>query len=168
MPPASSRLVLKVETLTQDAISPYGEIIESPELPYQRNLYTPWLGSQRASMTPRLHVNRLPSNHLPHVVTTLERHLWSAQIFLPLDVARFLVIVAPASHSPDPDLTAAHAFVAPGNVGILYRAGVWHAGATVLDRSGSFAVLMWRNDTADDEEFRKLSTPLEICGPETP
>ena len=161
--PATAGIVLPVEPLTRDAFFPFGERIEAPELAHQRNHYTAWLGSGRASMTPRLHVNRVACLDLPHIVTTLERHPWSAQIFLPLDVARYLVVVAPAGSSSEPDLSAARAFVAPGNVGVVYRAGTWHAGASVLDRPGSFGVLMWRNDTADDEEFLTLSQPLEIC-----
>jgi ureidoglycolate lyase len=96
------------------------------------------------------------------IIDTLEQHPHSAQIFLPLDVARYLIVVAPSDELGNPDLAHSEAFLAPGNVGIVYRPGVWHAGAAVLDRPGSFGVLMWRNDTADDEVFRQLSTSLRV------
>ncbi len=42
---------------------------------------------------------------------------------------------------------------ARGNRGVAYRAGLWHAKAAVLDRSGSSAVLMGRDG---DGEFRTI------------
>jgi ureidoglycolate lyase len=49
-------------------------------------------------------------------------------------------------------------------MGVIYRAGVWHAGAAVLDRPGSFAVLMWRCGDDGDDEFRAIP-PLGIEAP---
>jgi ureidoglycolate lyase len=109
-------------------------------------------------MKPRLHVNLIRPSVLPCVVDTLERHPYSSQIFIPLDVSRYILVLAPDG----PDITRAQAFLAPGNVGIVYRAGVWHAGAKVLDRSGSFAVMMWRNDSPDDEELITLPLAIEL------
>jgi ureidoglycolate lyase len=148
---------MKLTPLTEAAIAPFGAIIQPPAETGVRNFYTSWLGSERCGMTPRLHVNLVQPSPLPYSIDTLERHPHSAQIFIPLDVERYIIVVA-----PDPDLTRAQAFLAPGNVGIVYKQGVWHAGATVLDRPGSFTVLMWRNDTPDDEEFISLPHPIQI------
>ena len=51
------------------------------------------------------------------------------------------------------DVSRALAFLAAPDQGITYRMNVWHHGLTVLDRPARFAVLMWRNGTASDEEF---------------
>jgi ureidoglycolate lyase len=148
--------------LTAEALAPFGSIVVAPANASDRSLYTQWLGSERVGMTPRFHVNLLLPAELPYTVQVLERHVYSAQFFVPLDVARYVVVVAPTANDGTPDLAGVRAFLAPANVGVVYAPGTWHAGATVLERPGSFAVLMWRNDSADDEEFLTLESPLEI------
>jgi ureidoglycolate lyase len=153
---------VRLTALTESAIAPFGAMIQAPAKAGERNFYTQWLGSERAGMTPRLHVNLVPEVKLPYVINTLERHPYSAQIFIPLDVSRYVVVVAPSSADSGPDVENVRAFVVPGTVGIVYRAAVWHAGASVLDKPGSFSVMMWRNDSADDEEFVSLEQPVQL------
>ncbi|MDE1161487.1 MAG: ureidoglycolate lyase [Acidobacteriaceae bacterium] len=126
---------------------------------------TEWLGSELKDATPRLHVNFVVPTALPHSVTLLERHPHAAQIFVPLEASQYLIVVAPSLADGSPDLAGAQCFVAPGNVGVVYRANTWHAGATALDSKAHFAVYMWRNDRSDDE-FITLSEPLEIIAPD--
>jgi len=148
--------------LTAAAFAGFGAVIEAPVEAGGRCEYSDWLGSGRAGMAARLHLNRLEPVALPRLIDTLERHPYSAQVFVPLDVASYVVVVAAADEDGAPDAGSAQAFLAPGNLGIVYAPGVWHAGAAVMERAGSFAVLMWRNDTADDEEFAPLPIPLHI------
>jgi ureidoglycolate lyase len=153
---------MRLVPLTAEAISPFGSIVAAPATTSDRSIYTQWLGSARTGMTPRFHVNLLLPTELPYTIQVLERHVYSAQFFVPLDVANYVVVVAPTANDGSPDLGAVRAFLAPPNVGVVYAPGTWHAGATVLERPGSFAVLMWRNDSADDEEFLTLESPFEI------
>jgi ureidoglycolate lyase len=92
----------------------------------------------------------------------MERHEFSSQTFLPLRVARYLVIVAPNTPDDGPNLSQVCAFVASGRQGVTYRANVWHHGLTVLDSPGEFAVLMWCDGTDRDEEFRTLDQPFTV------
>ncbi|MBV8167875.1 MAG: ureidoglycolate lyase [Alphaproteobacteria bacterium] len=80
-------------------------------------------------------------------------------------MSRYLVIVAPPARDGGPDAGAARAFVATAGQGITYRAGTWHHGMTVLDRGAEFAVVMWRDGTAADEEFVTLPGELVIGVP---
>lgn len=153
---------LRLAPLTAEAITPFGSIIEAPSVAGDRSDYTQWLGSERAGMSARLHINHLLPTALPYNCKVMERHPYSAQLFLPLHVVRYVVVVAPTARDGTPELAAVRAFLAPAHCGVVYAAGVWHAGATVLERPGSFAVLMWRNETADDEEFLTLPSPLQI------
>ncbi len=148
--------------MTDSAIAPFGALIQAPARAGERSFYTQWLGSARAGMTPRLHVNLVPEATLPYVINTLERHPYSAQIFIPMNISRYVVVVAPDGANGVPDVENVRAFVVAGTVGIVYRAGVWHAGASVLDKGGSFSVMMWRNDSADDEEFVSLEQPVQL------
>lgn len=91
-------------------------------------------------------------------MTTVERHPNSSQSFLPVDVARYLIVVWPG----EPDATEPKAFIAgPGDV-ITYNPGVWHHGIVSLDCQGLFASTMWRTRGGVDTEFRKLDVPLSV------
>ena len=147
--------------VTAEALAPFGALIVPPMRPGERAFYSEWLGSASADATPRLHVNLVPRTPLPCLIPRLERHPHSAQIFVPLAVSRYLIVVAPSLANGQPDLDRLQSFVAPGNQGIIYRANTWHAGATSLDGDGHFAVSMWRNDR-DDDEFLPLSEELQI------
>jgi ureidoglycolate lyase len=82
-----------------------------------------------------------------------------------------LIVVCPHAPGGGPDVARAVAFLAAPDQGITYRMNVWHHGLTVLDRPARFAVLMWRNGTASDEEFagrwarwNKLSVSVPTAG----
>ena len=70
------------------------------------------------------------------IVTALERHPYSCQSFTPMgrkaDVA-FIVVVADGDESGmKPDLTTVEAFTVPGDTGVCYDAGLWHAPMAVI------------------------------------
>lgn len=92
----------------------------------------------------------------------MERHEYSSQTFLPLRVARYLVVVAPHDRDDGPDISRARAFIADGQTGITYRPNTWHHGIKVLDEPGEFAVLMWCDGSAGDEEFHTLQHPFTV------
>ena len=106
----------------------------------------------------------LTARALPFTAVEMERHRFSSQTFLPLDVARYLVLVAPNAEGGGPDMARARAFVADGSQGISYAAGTWHHPMTVFDRIGSFAVLTWLDGGPQDEQFVQLAEPVEIGG----
>jgi hypothetical protein len=41
---------------------------------------------------------------------------------------------------------------------------LWHAAFSVLDRRGSYAALIWRDGSVDDEVFFDLPEPLTVTG----
>jgi ureidoglycolate lyase len=144
---------LAVQKLTQSAFAPYGEVLAAPETP-GREYFDSSLASRRADAWPSLSlVLKLPIPRLPIDADLLERHEFSSQTFVPLDVSRWLIVVCPHAPGGGPDVSRALAFLAAPDQGITYRMNVWHHGLTVLDRPARFAVLMWRNGTARDEEF---------------
>lgn len=147
---------------TPEELAPFCGLITPPATPGERVFYTDWLGSTSpTTATARLHVNHVTERQLPSTVARLEKHPYAAQIFLPLEASSYLAVVAPSLVNGLPDLAGALAFEVPGNVGILYRAGTWHAGAIALGGKAHFAVHMWRNDV-DDDVFFELAEPIEI------
>src|SRR5881409_1307590 len=160
------RMKLVAEPLTEKAFAPYGDVLAAPP-EFGRAYFDEGLRTSRATAWPSLsvsHVRPLPS--LPLEARVMERHEFSSQSFLPLDVSRWLVIVAPADADGAPDPSRAVAFLAGPGQGVTYHAGTWHHPLTILDRPGRFAVVMWRDGTSTDEEFRTLTSSFTVEVPD--
>jgi ureidoglycolate lyase len=94
---------------------------------------------------------RMPTPDRPLKSELMERHEFSSQTFVPVDVTRWLIVVAPHAAKGGPDMAGARAFVATGKQGVTYKPNTWHHGLTTLDEPGRFAVFMWRAGTRDEE-----------------
>lgn len=142
--------------------APFGAFIDAPERVGVRRTYSDWLPAV-PGLALQFHTNRVAASPLPLVIDRVERHPHAAQVFVPLDVRRYVVTVMAADAAGAPDPATALAFLMPPTLGVVYRAGVWHAGITVLDREASFAVMMWRG-AATDDVFAAIS-PLRVVAP---
>lgn len=150
------------QPLTIDAFAPYGDVLAAPP-DFGRAYFEKGLQNARVTAWPSLSVaHARPLATLPLHATTMERHEFSSQSFLPLDVSRWLVVVAPSGADGGPDPTGAQAFLVGPGVGITFHMGTWHHSLTPLDRPARFAVFMWRDGTGTDEEFRTLHEPFTV------
>ena len=141
------------ETLTPKAFAPYGDVLAAPD-EFGRAYFDEGLRTSRPTAWPSLSVSRArPLARLPLEATVMERHEFSSQSFVPLDVGRMLIVVAPHAPEGGPDVKRALAFLASSRQGVTYRPNTWHHGATVLDKPARFAVFMWCDGTAGDEQF---------------
>src|SRR5262245_11847495 len=156
---------LVAEPLRAEAYAPYGDVLEAPPEP-GRVYFNGGLGNGRAAATPSLSVAHVrPLAALPLVATQMERHEFSSQSFMPIDVGRWLVIVAPRDGNGGPDAAKARAFLPAPGQGVTYRPNTWHHPLTVLDRPARFAVFMWLEGSKTDEEFVTLGTPFTVTVP---
>ena len=141
------------QPLTQQAFAPYGDVIDVPSEP-GRQYYEDALGNLRPGAHPSLSMSlKTETPDRPLKAELLERHEFSSQTFVPIDVARWLIVVAPHAKAGGPDLSGVQAFIATGRQGVTYKPNTWHHGLTVLDKPGRFAVFMWRDGGKGDEEF---------------
>lgn len=141
------------QPLTREAFAPFGDVIEVPDEP-GRTYYEEALGNLRPAAHPSLSLaHRTETPDRPLTAELLERHEFSSQTFVPINVGRWLIVVAPHAPTGGPDLAGVKAFVATGRQGVTYRPNTWHHGLTVLDKPGCFAVFMWRVGGTGDEEF---------------
>lgn len=143
------------------AFAPYGRFVTAPETPGERAFYSDSLYDRDPQSAAVLHVNQVAQSALPVTANRVERHPHAAQCFFPLDVARYTVVVMPSDAQGLPQPDRALGFVMPGTVGVIYKPGVWHLGATVLDRAGQFVVLMWRGGPLQDDDFRTIA-PISL------
>lgn len=152
---------IALEPLTAEAFAPFGDVLAPPETP-GRIFFDEALANAREQASPSLSISRVaPRAAGPFVATIMERHAFSSQSFVALSAKRWLAIVAPADVDGRPDMARLRAFVAGPEQGVTYRASTWHHPLTVLDAPAIFAVFMWRDGTAGDEEFLDVA-PVTI------
>lgn len=154
-------LVVRLSAPDAEAFAPFGRFVTGPETAGTRSFYSECLHARPDASAPVLHVNNVPQSACPLQVAQVERHPHASQCFFPLDVSRYAVMVIPSDEDGLPRPEHARAFLMPGTTGVIYHPGVWHLGATVLDRPGHFALLMWRGGRHQDDDFRAIP-PLTL------
>jgi ureidoglycolate lyase len=139
------------QPLTPEAFAPFGDVIAMPT-DAGRFYYDDALANLRPAAGASLSVAlKAETPDRPLTSQTMERHEFSSQTFIPVEVGRWLIVVAPHAAAGGPDMAAARAFIADASQGVTYRANTWHHGLTTLDRPGRFAVFMWKAGTQDEE-----------------
>lgn len=148
--------------ITSEAFAPFGDVLHCPANP-GRDYFDAGLANGRPEVSASLSLSHVaPIAEMPLRVTQMERHEFSSQSFVPLDVSRYVILAAPKAGSGGPDFAKARAFLVPGTVGITYRIDVWHHPMVVLDRAGRFAVVMFRDGGPRDEEFVTVPEPFLV------
>jgi ureidoglycolate lyase len=151
----------KLRALTGPDFAPFGEVFEPPPVGQRRHLAASFQ-NMRSHARLDCYINHREPTALPHSVSVMERHAFSSQAFMPLQVSRYVVAAAPTARSGGPDMSNLQTFVAAGDQAVNYRAGIWHCPLIVLDEGGKFVVLMWKDGSAGDEEFVNLAEPLQL------
>ena len=151
---------LKIEPIDAAAFMSFGQLIP-PQAPGEgRQELFEELQNERASARPRLSMATVEPKALPLTAVQMERHVHSSQVFVPVDSAGYLVVVAPHGADGMPDLGKIRAFRVPGDTGLNYRADTWHHPLSALERTGRFAILTFVDGTSADEQFVDL--PQEV------
>ena len=153
---------LVIEPISVQAFAPYGTVVRPPA-DIGRTAYPDALINTRPNARATLSASRAMPKTLPLTGSVMERHRFSSQTFFPLDVARYVVIVAPHGATGMPDMERARALMVPGDTAITYAADSWHHPMIALDRPACFSVLLWRDGTDADMEVVSLDTPFELA-----
>jgi ureidoglycolate lyase len=139
---------------------PFGQLLPPQAPGHGRQELFEELQNERASARPRLSMATVEPKALPLTAAKMERHVHSSQVFVPVDSAGYLVVVAPHGADGMPDLGKIRAFRVPGDTGLNYRADTWHHPLSALERTGRFAILTFVDGTSADEQFVDL--PQEV------
>ncbi|KAF5370869.1 hypothetical protein D9758_001924 [Tetrapyrgos nigripes] len=107
-------------------------------------------------------------------LTTLERHSFTNQAFVPMGsgpgegledpAQRYLVVVAHNGKDDRPDLSTLRAFVASTAQSIVYNTGIWHQPMTVLDKALDFTCVETQigNGGKEDCEIVKVDAGMGL------
>jgi len=146
-------LELIARPLTAEAFAPFGDVVEAPAKP-GRAYFETSLGNLRPEAQPRMWMLRkMPAAGLPLEIKSLERHQFSSQTFVPIEIGRWLVVVAPHAPNGGPDVKRAQAFLPTTLQGVSYKPNTWHSGLFVFDKPARLAVFMWLDESPADEEI---------------
>jgi ureidoglycolate lyase len=97
---------LVIEPISPAAFAPHGSVVRAPA-DIGRSPFYDALENTRPDACPTLSASRALPKTLPLTGTVMERHRYSSQTFFPLDVARYVVIVAPHGAPGRPDMARA-------------------------------------------------------------
>lgn len=158
---------LNLEPLTAEAFKPFGDVIQTEGARHfpinggrterYHDLATVQLEGPDAR--PIVSIFRCEPVTLPLRIDMLERHPLGSQAFMPLADRPYLVVVAEAGD--DPEAGSLHAFLARGDQGVNYHAGVWHHPLLPLEAVSDFLVVD-RAGTGHNCDEVPLRHPVEI------
>lgn len=163
---------LAIEPLTLEGFAPFGSVImaerdaTAPKLVNQGTARRyDWLTALENSRPARARLNLCvfrcaPRSTWPFKVELLEKHPESTQLFVPMNAARYLVLVALEADDA-PDLSTLRAFLATGRQGIAYHPGIWHHPLLALDQETDFACLVHEDGSDDDCRVHTLPTEAQ-------
>lgn len=102
-----------------------------------------------------------PWTRFPVIAESMEKHPCSSQLFVPMKVERYLVVVAPGDDAPDP--LGLRAFVAAPGQGVVYGPNVWHMPLITFGSApAEFVMFVFEDGSADDCVVARLAEPIEI------
>ena len=152
---------LTIETLTQEAFAPFGQVIETEGAEsYFINEGTTTRFHRLATVDEGdggraiISMFRGTPRPQPIAITMLERHPLASQAFMPLSNDDWLIVVA-----EKPEASALRCFRASGVQGVQYAKGVWHHPLLVLVDTQDFLIV----DRDGPENNLEEVTLLQAC-----
>jgi len=159
--------IAKIEPLTREAFAPFGDVIEVSDAVRHFPI--------NAGTTERYHdladiqldaqgraivsIFRAQPRTLPFAITMLERHPLGSQAFMPLHGRPYLVAVAPRGEIFS--ASDVRVFLARGDQGVNYAAGVWHHPLLALGEISDFLIVDRAGPGPNCDE-RDLAEPVTI------
>lgn len=142
-----SERMATIESLTREAFAPFGDVIEASDAArhFPINEGTTERYHDLADIQLDAHGRAIVSlfraqpRTLPFAITMLERHPLGSQAFMPLHGRPYLVAVAPRGDSLRTG--EVRVFLARGDQGVNYAAGVWHHPLLALGAVCDFLVI---------------------------
>ncbi|MEP6827981.1 MAG: ureidoglycolate lyase [Aestuariivirga sp.] len=135
---------MKIEKLTREAFTPFGDVIERDGAELininqnfaQRFNDLAYIDVQNEGGSVNISLAAAMPRPQPIAITMMERHPLGSQIFHPLQNMPWLVLVC----AEPADLSSYRAFHASGEQGINYARGTWHHPLLVLQPQKFFIV----------------------------
>jgi ureidoglycolate lyase len=155
------------ESLSPAAFAAFGDVAERPIDVRRRYLPTSDDRTEDAATFSFWISSAARLGSLPLPITTLERHPFSAQTFIPLGSSQYLAIVCDAGPDGLPDVATLRCFIAGAHQSITFARNVWHHPMTVLGAAMEFAVAMGMTGRQDDDVFVDIAGDVRAVMPQS-
>src|SRR5260370_23190306 len=130
------------QPLTKEAFAPYGDVIDVPT-EAGRQYYEAALGNLRAEARPSLSLSlKAATPDRPLRAELLERHEFSSQSFVPIDVARWLIVVAPHAAAGGRHTSGVRAVNSTARQGGPFASNILHDRPACADRPARLRLLI--------------------------
>ena len=158
-----------IQLLTSENFAPFGDVIGTAEAqtvyPINAGMTQRFHDMARIDLLgenarPMISIFRGSAYHAPIELHEVERHPLGSQAFIPLQQQPYLVAVAPA-HLEVVRAQDIRVFLASGQQGVNYRAGVWHHSLLALNDNSDFLVVD-RGGDGNNCDTIPLDQPLRI------
>lgn len=127
-----SEIHIKLEPLTKEAFTPFGNVIETQGAKHfpinggtierYHDLADVEIDDEGCAIISIMECTQ--TSELPYRIKVIERHPLGSQAFIPMKPIPMIIAVSPPGDTPD--LNAIRAFISNGIQGVNYRSGVWH------------------------------------------
>jgi ureidoglycolate lyase len=149
---------LDCQPLTAAAFAPFGQVIDAngvdPEIindgSTRRHSDLASLDLRGPDRDPVMSIYVASARKFPLGIAKLERHRQASQVFIPLGMHRFIVVVAFGVESPEWQNVSAF-LTAPGQ-GVCLHCDCWHHGLIALGDGDRFMVIEGGNYRSDSVE----------------
>ena len=160
---------LKIEDLTVESFSPFGEVIKQPARPQdaQGPGWTWWGENHVMAGGDRSYaIGYLDLQPADLSFNWAERHMYSDELLIPMG-GDCLVYVGPPDYPEEsmhlPDLERFHVFRLREGQGVLLGKGVWHGAPMALDKPLHVVVVLLKDTgKVDGHVVRFEDTPVQI------
>jgi ureidoglycolate lyase len=162
---------LDCQPLTATAFAPFGQVVDdngaAPDIindgSTRRHSDLASLDLRGPGRDPVISIYVADARRFPLRIAKLERHRQASQVFIPLGMHRFIVVVAPGSETPDWQGVCAF-LTAPGQ-GVCLHRNCWHHGLIALGDGDRFAVMEGGNYRIDTVEVAAVAD-IELHAPD--
>ena len=151
---------LKIEKLSTESFLPFGDIINkkssSKQLSINQGTTVRHHNISELKLTdqngkPAISIFSGSPRDIPIQIKIMEKHPIASQSFLPIQNHDWLVVVSKEKNDL-PDLDTLRCFKVDGNLGITYKANVWHHPLLVKKKQD-----FWIIDRIQDEEISSIN-----------
>ncbi|MEX2614796.1 MAG: ureidoglycolate lyase [Alphaproteobacteria bacterium] len=157
--PPSGAQTLTAQPLTPEAFAPYGHVFPAGKggSPGTRDSLVARMENRRNNAQMNACMSYFAPSPMPFTVKALEIHRYSSQTFVPFNMGRYLVLVAPSDKNGEPVTGELLAFHGDVNQGITYNPDVWHHPFTALDEQAECLMLRFDDGSKVDTEWHKVA-----------
>jgi len=163
-------ITLQVEPISKDAFSPYGQVIdnEGEELSSSSKYHDYWDGVAEFHPEGRQVCSLLKTKkNIDELIVEMEQHRLSEEILVALDGD--IIVTVAHTKEDKPDENTVRSFLVKKGIGVVFKAGIWHALPVSYGKTNMMLVVFKENtsfskdkDVPTDIRFKEINRTIRL------